>query len=161
MPVRTPSFRHLRRLDEVRIEPPIYFITTCTAGRLPILAREPAAEILRDQFAAAPKRYGWRVGRYVLMPDHVPFFCAPGGERAPVTLSVFVAGLKMWSARSILAASGRKSPFWQREFFDHLLRSNESYDGKWAYVRDNPVRAGLVKAAEDYPFAGEIEPLSF
>ena len=44
----------------------------------------------------------------------------------------------------------------QRGFFDHLLRSAESYGQKWNYVRENPVRAGLVEKAEDWPYAGEI-----
>jgi hypothetical protein len=35
------------------------------------------------------------------------------------------------------------------EFFDHLLRSNESYSEKWNYVFDNPVRAGLVSKAQE------------
>src|ERR1700719_2153698 len=48
---------------------------------------------------------------------------------------------------------------WQREFFDHLLRSEESYDQKWNYVRDNPVRANLAQSAAEWPFAGEIEAL--
>ena len=41
-------------------------------------------------------------------------------------------------------------------FFDHLLRSEESYAQKWDYVRENPVRAGLVKNVEDWPYAGEL-----
>ena len=48
---------------------------------------------------------------------------------------------------------------WQREFFDHILRSNESYSEKWNYVRANPVRAGCVSAAEEWKYAGEIETL--
>jgi len=40
-------------------------------------------------------------------------------------------------------------PVWQRGFFDHLLRSDESYAEKWNYVRENPVRAGLAQSAED------------
>lgn len=48
------------------------------------------------------------------------------------------------------------NPVWQRGFFDHVLRSDESYAQKWDYVRENPVRAGLVKRAEDWPYAGEI-----
>jgi len=155
------AFSHLRRLDRVWIEPAIYFVTTCVAERVPLLASASAAKVLHEQFAQAPKRYGWLVGRYVIMPDHIHFFCAPGGERDPTSLSVFVGGVKMWSARSILATTGRAPPLWQREFFDRLLRSDESYDGKWTYVRDNPVRAGLVKTAADWPFAGEIETLSF
>jgi len=45
---------------------------------------------------------------------------------------------------------------WQPGFFDHVLRSDESYDGKWNYVRENPVRAGLVRAPADYPFWGSF-----
>jgi hypothetical protein len=36
------------------------------------------------------------------------------------------------------------------EFFDHLLRSEESYDQKWNYVRDNPVRANLAQKAAEW-----------
>ncbi|HSP44953.1 MAG TPA: hypothetical protein VLO30_03075, partial [Chthoniobacterales bacterium] len=49
-----------------------------------------------------------------------------------------------------------RQPVWQRRFFDHVLRSDESYTQKWNYVRENPVRAGLVMNATDWPYAGEI-----
>ena len=152
--------KHLRRLPTAWIEPPIYFITTCVAGRAPLLANATATQILRDQLGAAPARYGWRVGRYVVMPDHLHFFCAPGGDREPATLSVFMGGVKSWSARGILAATGRAPPLWQPEFFDRLLRSDESYQRAAAYVRDNPARAGLVEDAAQWPFGGEIESLA-
>jgi len=45
---------------------------------------------------------------------------------------------------------------WQEGFFDHVLRSDESYAEKWNYVRQNPVRAGLVARAEEWPYQGEI-----
>ena len=41
---------------------------------------------------------------------------------------------------------------WQHGFFDHRLRNDESYGQKAEYIRQNPVRAGLVKAAGDWPF---------
>lgn len=53
------------------------------------------------------------------------------------------------------------SAVWQPEFFDHVLRSSESYSEKWDYVRQNPVRAQLVKGANDWPWQGEIEELIF
>ena len=53
-----------------------------------------------------------------------------------------------------------KGNVWQEEFFDHVLRSGESYSQKWNYVKENPVRAGLVKNADDWPWQGEIETLS-
>ena len=48
---------------------------------------------------------------------------------------------------------------WQREFFDHVLRSSESYSEKWNYVRENPVRAGLAASADEWPYLGTIEEL--
>jgi hypothetical protein len=33
-----------------------------------------------------------------------------------------------------------------------LLRSDESLSEKWEYVRQNPVRAGLVEHSEDWPY---------
>jgi hypothetical protein len=44
-------------------------------------------------------------------------------------------------------------------FFDHLIRHSESYAEKWEYVRLNPVRAGLVKTCQEWPWQGEIEKL--
>ena len=47
-------------------------------------------------------------------------------------------------------------PLWQRGFFDHLVRNTESYAQKWDYVRENPVRAGLVSTAEEWKYQAEI-----
>ncbi len=48
---------------------------------------------------------------------------------------------------------------WQPGFFDHLIRANESYEQKWEYVLQNPVRAGLVEKWQDWPYQGEIEKI--
>jgi len=44
----------------------------------------------------------------------------------------------------------RTGPVWQEEFFDHVLRSNESLVDKVDYVCENPVRAGLVESEGEY-----------
>ena len=44
----------------------------------------------------------------------------------------------------------RSGPFWDEESFDHVLRSDESWEEKREYIRNNPVRAGLVRCPEDY-----------
>ena len=153
--------RHLRRLDRVWLEPAIFFVTTCTRDRKAILASEQVAGILVGEWQSARQRHGWHVGRYVIMPDQLHLFCAPNANA--VSLSHFVGGWKRWTSRRISnlprTASAATGPIWQREFFDHLLRSEESYDQKWNYVRDNPVRAGLVVNASEWSFAGEIDEL--
>jgi REP element-mobilizing transposase RayT len=148
--------RHLQRLSQVWIEQPIYFITTCVAGRRKLLACEPVHSILRGEWQGLLPRHGWAVGQYVLMPEHVHFFVRP----TPATshsLSTTVGRWKEWTARRVLRELGEGPPLWQPEFFDYVIRSNKSQSEKWAYVRENPVRAGLVNQAEDWACAGFID----
>ncbi len=154
--------KHLRRLERIWIDSPIYFVTTCTKNRRQILVCEEVASILIDEWRAAHPRHGWAVGCYVIMPDHVHFFCRP--EHDATALSEFVGNWKSYTSRKINALSPPRSApsattLWQREFFDHVLRSSESYSEKWHYVFENPVRAGLVSSADEWKYAGEIETL--
>lgn len=55
---------------------------------------------------------------------------------------------KSYTAKTLGAAGVR----WQRGFFDHRLRCDESLDAKSSYIRTNPVRAGLVARAEEWPW---------
>jgi REP element-mobilizing transposase RayT len=162
--------KHLRRLELTWIDSPLYFVTICTKDRRKILAADAVARILTEEWRLARDRSGWVVGRYVIMPDHVHFFCRP--ELEAKTLSRFVGAWKTWTSRRIpelltpqptAAATTQQvritNGLWQREFFDHLLRSSESYTEKWNYVRENPVRGGLVTLTDDWPDAGELERL--
>jgi hypothetical protein len=65
-----------------------------------------------------------------------------------------IGSLKQALAKAAML-SRAKGQIWKVGFFD-LLRSNESYSQRWNYVRENPVRAGLVKSAADWPYQGEI-----
>jgi REP element-mobilizing transposase RayT len=134
----------------------------CTKGRRAVLARDEVAGVLIDEWRGSHKRHGWAVGRYVIMPDHVHFFCRP--ERDARKLSEFIGAWKSWTSRKINALGGPRSAtaataLWQREFFEHVLRSTESYGEKWNYVFDNPVRAGLVSTPREWKYAGEIQTL--
>ena len=150
-----PFGPHLGRLRWVWVRDPLYFITTCTAGRRPMLAEPAVAALLREEWLAAERRHGWRVGRYVIMPDHVHFFAAPVDEAK--TLSEFVGHWKEWTAKAILRAVGRAGPLWPHRFFDHVIRSRQSCAEKWEYVRQNPGRAGLACRPEDWPYAGSVQ----
>jgi hypothetical protein len=43
--------------------------------------------------------------------------------------------------------------------FHHLIRHGESYSEKWQYVRQNPVRAGLVDDPDEWPWQSEVARL--
>ena len=53
----------------------ILYVTMCTTGRAPVLACKDSFDCIVDAFRQA--NY-WLVGRFVVMPDHIHFFCAPG-----------------------------------------------------------------------------------
>ena len=92
------------------------------------------------------------------MPDHVRLFVAipPLG----ITLSEWIHALRTVVGKSLLRL-GIQKPHWQEGFFDHVLRSAESYSQKWDYVRMNPVRAGFVQDPHDWPYQGEIVSIPF
>ena len=100
-------------------------------------------------------RYSWAIGRYVIMPDHIHFFCSSLEETT--RMSLFIGRWKEWTCKSIRKRTSMGDFRWQKAFFDHLLRNHESRSEKWDYIRSNPVRAGLVKVAEDWPFQGFVD----
>jgi len=122
-----------------------------------VLASKGTVAILTDEWRNAHDRHGWVIGRYVIMPDHVHFFCR--AELAAKPLPIFIQRWKEWSSKRMAPELKASGSVWQEEFFDHVLRSSESYSQKWDYVKENPVRAGLVKSADDWPWQGEIESL--
>jgi REP element-mobilizing transposase RayT len=130
--------KHLRHLDQVWISNAIVFVTTCTLDRRKVLANDSMHEICLEVWENAEQLYGWAVGRYVLMPDHIHFFCAPRTDDFP--LATFIGKWKEWTAKYAKRRLDFVMPLWQPEFFDHFLRTSESYEEKWLYVRDNPVR---------------------
>lgn len=48
---------------------------------------------------------------------------------------------------------------WHRSYHDHVARKAEDLRSVTAYIWANPVRAGLVESAEDYPYSGPPERL--
>jgi len=140
------------RLAWVFARNPLYFVTFCTNRRRKILLSSAVDVSFREFGIRAYDDHNIAVGRYVIMPDHLHLFvCGPGDFQ----LGRWVGTLKQFLARRILIGQSVE-PFWQRGFFDHVLRNDESYGKKWDYVRANPVRAGYVGNAEEWPYSGEI-----
>jgi putative transposase len=91
--------KHLRRLERVWVDHPIYFVTTCTFGRRRILTSKPVAGFLIQEWHHARDQHGWAIGRYVIMPDHVHFFCSATNDAKH--LSEFMRGWKQRTSKRI------------------------------------------------------------
>jgi putative transposase len=142
-------------LRECPNQSPIVFLTVCTHRRRPLLASPDVAALLREVWEESGK---WWVGRFVLMPDHLHLFCTPENRDAPA----LAEWVKFW--KSLISRRWPRPaehPIWQQGFWDRQLRNSQHYGRRWNYVRNNPVRHGLVNDAESWPYQGEITVFRF
>jgi len=128
-------------------------LTVCTKDRKAILCRQWVMARLCE---AWKPQDDWVAGRFVILPDHIHVFCSPM-ICGRLSLARWVASWKSFVSRSW--ALPPEQPLWQRSFWDRQVRSGEGYDDKWAHVRQNPVRHGLVRDPDEWPFQGEIHKL--
>jgi putative transposase len=140
------------RLPRLFPSNPVFFVTLCTYRRRKLLVVDVVNASFIQFAERAYAKHNIAVGRYVIMPDHVHLFITGTDD---FELGRWIGGLNQFMAKS-MGREKTSEPLWQRGFFDHVLRSEESYGQKWNYVRDNPVRAGLVASADAWPYAGEI-----
>jgi len=114
---------------------------------------EPSvAKLLMQAFDWVEHKRGWEIPTAVVMPNHVHCLVFPG-KGAVESLDKTFGVLKGFTARQankILNRTGR--PFWTPESFDHWCRTPEKAQSVSDYIRDNPVKAGLVKRWQDWPW---------
>ena len=122
----------------------VYFITICCEFRgQNQLARPDTAKALFETIKHRNDSGDWFARLALLMPDHIHLLISfPHGEKPIQTV---VSKWKEWTAKKL-------SIKWERNFFEHRLRKEESVREKADYILANPVRAGLASCAEDWPF---------
>ena len=140
---------HAKNLRKGRYSRPghYYFLTASVAQRRKIFAKRDNAKIVLDTIHWLHTVNRFVVDAAVVMPDHLHIVGCLGES----TLAKVMHSLKSYSARR-LAVAGVKTPVWQKGFHDHGLRDDEDYRSRAAYVLRNPLRAGLVRRVEDYPY---------
>jgi len=121
----------------------IYLVTVCVEGRRKTLDNPEAWGACRSAWKRLDR---WNVWCAVAMPDHLHFIVAPF-QRREESLSAFLKWFKRWFNEEI-----EPDWKWMEGGFDRLLRNNESVAGKWEYIRQNPVRAGLARTWEEWPY---------
>ena len=77
---------------------------------------------------------------FVVMPNHVHLIAAFSNDRE---MTRQCKSWKQFTATQINRKLGRKGNFWQKDSFDHLIRSEEQYFACKRYIANNPIRAKL------------------
>jgi putative transposase len=136
----------LRRRNQIT-NPHVFFLTTSTYQHTPF-PDQPASfktieEILFDTVIDSKMI----LHAYVIMPTH--FHLIIGSPKGGPGVSKFMHSLK-GRVREVLQGKGK---FWQDRFDDLVLITEKQFRIKLNYVHQNPVRAGLVRNPEDWPYS--------
>jgi putative transposase len=86
---------------------------------------------------------------YVVMGNHVHVLIHPHIDVSRLLKSL--KGATAREANKLLRRTGE--PFWQKESYDHWVRDEAEFRRIRAYIENNPVKAGLVKISEEYPWS--------
>jgi REP element-mobilizing transposase RayT len=86
---------------------------------------------------------------YVVMPNHVHVVWTP--KKAMPRILQWLKGVTSKRAMGILGLTG--GPFWQDESYDHWVRTWEELQRVIRYVEWNPVKAGLAKSVDEWPWS--------
>lgn len=115
----------------------------------------------------------YRLDTYCIMSNHVHVVFAPflnerdlSEERTSAKLTfksrqppldAIMHSLKSFTAQEANKLIGRVGAFWEAESYDHVIRTQEEFDRVVAYVLNNPVKAGLVRRWQDWPWSWRRE----
>ena len=134
------------------------------------LDREPAAQHFNDArlaeimvdsfFHFAGERYDLLA--FVVMPSHIHWVFQPleswvrnrstgRQERSP--REQIVHSVNRHTALQCNRIRGAEGAFWQHESYDHWVRDADELERTIHYIEGNPVKAGLVRTAEEWRFS--------
>lgn len=147
---KPPRYQYRRNLPHMQNGVKPLFVSMATRAQL--FLPPQARTLLLDHIL---REHDSRIMLYsaVVMPDHAHllFSTLIDPEGLPNGMAEIMSSIRGSSAHSINKLLRRHGPLWEEEFFDRILRHDE-FEQTMDYICMNPVRTGLVKTEQDYPW---------
>jgi len=124
----------------------VFFVTTVTAQRRPIIRRDSTARLLIETLLHYRDIGKFLLHEFVVMHDHIHVLLTPAPEISLERAMQFIKGGFSYRLKY-------NGPVWQASFTNHRVRDLEDYERHREYIRMNPVRARLAERPEDYPYS--------
>jgi putative transposase len=132
-----------------------YFVTLCFHHRRRLGTNPRIARWLIKHLGEHASACRFLIHAYCIMPDHIHFLVE--GATAESDLTQFVIAFKQGTAFQF---TGRTEfSLWQFKYYDHILRRAEGAERVAWYIWMNPVRKGLCRMPQDFPFYGSFTEL--
>ncbi|MCZ2267861.1 MAG: transposase [Ignavibacteriales bacterium] len=130
-------------------ERPIAF-TLCLKGRVSYFTNESVFKYFEKVLLEELKHYNCSAFVYLFMPDHLHLVLAGNEPDSNIKKC-----LEMFKQKTGFYLSKSKANVsWQKDYYDHILRSEENLEIHLKYILNNPVRAGMVNYWKKYPYIG-------
>ena len=112
------------------------------------LSQPPIAKVVEDSLRF---RHGvqYDLRAWVVMPNHVHLLF----RTLAVPMCQLVDAWKGYTAKEANKCLGRKGLFWQEGYWDTYMRDADHERKARRYIENNPVKAGLVAMAKDWPWS--------
>lgn len=128
-----------------------HFVTFSCHQRVPRLQDALLSDIFLECLEQTRRKYRFRVYGYVTMPEHVHLLIS---EPESAELSTAIQALKIAVARRAMRYQEEgEATLWQKRYYDHNVRTYESFVEKLRYIHRNPVKRGLVSKPEDWKWS--------
>ena len=124
-----------------------YFLTFCTCSRQSFFLHGDAVAHVTTHLSQSARDHSFAVIAYCYMPDHLHLLVE--GCAIDSSLTEFARVFKQRSSFHWRESCGKT--LWQRSYYEHVLRSDESTISVARYILENPLRAGLATRVDEYP----------
>jgi putative transposase len=128
----------------------IFFVTTKTSMARRLLQSERNAMLLIDVLRSNVATGKFQLHDFVIMPDHVHLLMTlPGNMTIEKAMQLIKGGFSYRLKKEF----GFQGEIWQRGFSEVRINDGQSFLQHREYIVQNPVKAGLVDTAEQYPYS--------
>jgi REP element-mobilizing transposase RayT len=133
----------------------VYFVTICAENKQHYFVNTKITKVIEDELKFREITKEINLLCYCIMPDHLHILLSLT-EDYHKSLQNWVSAFKRYTTRVINELFGIK-PLWQKNFYDHVVRKEESLIKIAEYIVNNPVRKGIVSEWEEYPYSKIVE----
>jgi REP-associated tyrosine transposase len=127
----------------------LYHVTMRGNNRSEIFASDEDRVSLLNTIGRAKRRHGWKVHAYCLMSNHYHLLI----ETPEANIAIGMQWLNSTYAHRFNEKYGRIGHLFQRRYADGIILSDEHLREVVRYIPLNPVRAGLSRRPEDWPWS--------
>lgn len=153
----------MSRYRRANVQGATYFFTVVTERRQEILTNDDVREALRAAIVKVRESHPFAIEAWVLLPDHLHcIWTLPEADadfstrwrliKREVTLAIG-ANYFREDFQTERRKQKQQGTIWQHRFWEHLIRDESDFAAHMDYVHFNPVKHGLTKAVNEWPWS--------